>query len=359
MKQEIIIKAFEQLGLFLKQFSTVSFYANPDLKNINDLFSDKFQETLKRAEQNNPWFTDESIRTSFFALSEMLAAGKLSKWLSDYPFKENQGKAWNIGLVSAGNIPLVGFHDILSVLVSGHKLHIKLSSKDDILFPAIKKILFELDEGFKEKINVYENKLENIDAIIATGSNNSSRYFEYYFGKYPNIIRRNRNSVAILSGNESSNQLKMLADDVFLYFGLGCRNVSKIFLPKGYDPTKILDQFQHYSHYGNHTKYGNNYEYQRAILLVNCIKFLDNGFLVFREDNSLNTPVASLNYEFYDNVEELKKLIHLENDKIQCIVEESGLFDNSVHFGKTQYPDLNDYADNVDTIDFLLNLYEK
>ena len=359
MEQEKIINAFEQLGLFFKQFSTVSFHANPDLKSINDLFSDKFQETLKRAEQNNPWFTDESIRTSFFALSEMLEKEKLSNWLSNYPFKENMGKAWNVGLVSAGNIPLVGFHDILAVLVSGHNLHIKLSSKDDILFPAINEILNELDESFKEKISIYKDKLENIDAIIATGSDNSSRYFEYYFGKYPNIIRRNRNSVAILSGNESSDQLKKLADDVFLYFGLGCRNVSKLYLPKGYDPTKILDHFPHYAHYGNHTKYGNNYDYQRAILLVNTIQFLDNGFLVFREDKSLNTPVASLNYEFYSNPEELKNKISLEKDKIQCIVEESDLYDDSVQFGKTQYPELNDYADNVDTIDFLLNLYEK
>ncbi|MCK4921099.1 MAG: hypothetical protein KAS71_08635 [Bacteroidales bacterium] len=359
MEKENIIKAFETLGLFLKQFSTVSFNANPEIKKLNDKFSDNFKDILRKTEINNPWFTEESIRISFYALSTMLSKGNIQNWLSKYSKIHKSGKAKNIGLVSAGNIPLVAFHDILSVLVTGHNLQIKLSSKDDILFPEIIKILIYLFEGFERKITIQDEKLENIEAVIATGSDNSSRYFQYYFGKYPNIIRSNRNSIAIITGNESSDQIKKLADDVFLYFGLGCRNVSKIYLPRSFDQTRILDNFEHYNHYSNHTKYANNYDYQRAILLVNKIPFLDNGFLIFREEKSLNSPVACLHYELYDNQEELNTLIDQEKSNIQCIVTESDLFNDKINFGKTQFPNLNDYADNMDSIEFLLNLYEK
>lgn len=359
MEKENIIKAFETLGLFLKQFSTVSFNANPEIKELNDHFSDNFMDILRKTELSNPWFTSESLRISFHSLSTMLRPGNIQNWISEYPEIHKSGKAKNVGLVSAGNIPLVAFHDILAVLITGHNLHIKLSSKDDILFPEIRKILIYIFDGFEKKINIYEEKLENIEAVIATGSNNSSRYFEYYFGKYPNIIRRNRNSIAVINGDENSDQLKKLADDVFLYFGLGCRNVSKIYLPRSFDQTRILDNFEHYNHYNNHTKYANNYDYQRAILLINTIPFLDNGFLIFREEKSLNSPVACLHYEFYNNQEELKSLIELEKSNIQCIVTESDLFNDNVKFGDTQYSDLIDYADNMDTIEFLLNLYEK
>jgi len=359
MKIEKIIESFETLGLFLKQFSTISFIENPELETLNEQFSNNFQKALIKAEQCNPWFTSEFLQISLHAFSTMLSPGNLNNWLSKYEIIPSGGKSKNIGLVSAGNIPLVAFHDMISVLITGHNLHLKLSSKDDILFPEIIKILVFLSGEFEDRIKLYEGKLENIEAVIATGSNNSSRYFEYYFGKYPHIIRKNRNSIAILTGEESPDQLKKLADDVFLYFGLGCRNVSKIYMPKGYDPTIILDNFSHYNYLANHTKYFNNYEYQRAILLVNIIPFLDNGFLIFREDSSLNSPIACLHYEFYDNQVGLKSLLELEKDKIQCIVSETELFSDNTKFGQSQYPNLNDYADNVDTIEFLLNLYEK
>jgi len=359
MKIEKIIESFETLGLFLKQFSTISFIENPELIALNKQFSNNFQKALIIAEQSNPWFTAEYLKISLHAFSTMLSPGNLRNWMSKYEIIPSGAKSKNIGLVSAGNIPLVAFHDIIAVLITGHNLHLKLSSKDDVLFPEIRKILIYLSNEFEDKIKLYDGKLENIEAVIATGSDNSSRYFEYYFGKYPHIIRKNRNSVAILTGEESPDQLKKLADDVFLYFGLGCRNVSKIYMPKGYDPTIILDNFSHYNYLANHTKYANNYDYQRAILLVNIIPFLDNGFLIFREDRSLNSPIACLHYEFYDNQEELKALLELEKDKIQCIVSGTELYSNTTKFGQTQYPNLNDYADNVDTIEFLLNLYEK
>ncbi|MCF8381153.1 MAG: acyl-CoA reductase [Bacteroidales bacterium] len=359
MAEESIIAAFETLGIFLQQFATVSTKKNLQLTELNRLYYDTFKEAIKKTEISNPWFTEESLRNSFFALGTMLEKGKLYEWISAYPKPEYTNKVKNIGLISAGNIPLVAFHDILAVLITGHNLHLKMSSKDNILFPEIRKILIYLSDDFEEKIRIYEGKLENIEAVIATGSDNSSRYFEYYFGKYPHIIRSNRNSVAVLSGNETSNQLKKLADDVFMYFGLGCRNVSKIYVPKDYDPRIILDNFSHYDYYGNHTKYANNYDYQRAILLINIVPFLDNGFLIFRENNSLNSPLACLHYEFYNSMEELKILIDRDKDKIQCIVSDPEYYEGAIDFGNSQYPDLKDFADNVDSIKFLLNLYEK
>lgn len=359
MNQKDTITAFEKLGLFLSQFSSVNFSENNLLNDINKEFSENFLNIIKKAELNNPWFTPESIRLCFLSISMQLKSDSIQNWIKKYPAIPENKSPKTVGLIAAGNIPLVSFHDILSVLITGHNLNIKLSSKDEVLFPAIKKVLCFLNKDFDSRIHISENRLTSIDAIIATGSNNSSRYFEYYFSKYPRIIRNNKNSIAIIKGDESPQQLKKLADDVFLYFGLGCRSISKIYLPENYNPAKILDQFEHYNHYVNHTKYGNNYDYQRAILLVNTIKFLDNGFLIFRESNSLNSPVGCLNYEFYSEITELKKKIFFEKPNLQCIVEESNLFSESIGFGESQFPKISDYADNMDSIDFLLNLYEK
>ena len=256
----------------------------------------------------------------------------------------------------AGNIPLVGFHDFLSVLISGNKYIGKLSSKDTVLFEAIIDILVNINPGLKSKIQLEKSTLKNFDAVIATGSNNSSRYFDYYFGKFRNIIRQNRNSIAVLTGNESGINLKKLADDMFLYFGLGCRNVSKIYIPENYDLTKLLPYFEGYSYLSDHNKYFNNFEYRRAIYLLNKEPCFDNGFSLFINSQQLAPPISVIYFDFYKNLHNLYNEILAQSGQIQCIVSEEDVFKERIDFGKTQEPGLMDYADNIDTIEFLLSL---
>lgn len=254
----------------------------------------------------------------------------------------------------AGNIPLVGFHDLLSVLISGHHVQLKLSSKDSKLIQYLIKHLIWLEPAFEKIIKIKENKLENFDAVIATGSDNSARYFEYYFGKYPNIIRKNRSSCVILNGNESEEEMEALGEDIFSYFGLGCRNVSKAFVPKGYDLAKILSRWESYKEIIHHHKYCNNYDYQKSILLVNLIPFLDNGFILLQENEKLVSPISVLFYEYYTDQEDLEIKLNINKEKIQCIVGSNSLA--TVPFGGAQYPEVWDYADNVDTLTFLEKL---
>jgi hypothetical protein len=258
-----------------------------------------------------------------------------------------------VALVLAGNIPLVGFHDVLCVLISGHKVMIKLSSKDSVLIPYVLNHLTEIDPGFADKIE-YVERLENFDAVIATGSDNSSRYFDFYFGKYPNIIRKNRTSIAVLNGFETEDELKLLGKDVFTYFGLGCRNVSKILAPKGYDFTTILKAWEGYHDISNHHKYRNNYDYQLAIRMVNKEKFFDNGFVILIESEKIVSPIAVLYTEHYDSESHLAEILKAVADKTQCVVGNKTR--KSVKFGQAQLPSLNDYADHIDTMKFLESL---
>jgi hypothetical protein len=304
----------------------------------------------------NPWFTAKNIDFAVDALSYLLKYEKLEQWISKYPLMNEYQILKRVGVIMAGNIPLVGFHDFLSVLITGHIFIGKLSSKDDRLLPAIIKLLVSYFPEFGERIFVTESQLNEIDAVIAAGSNNSSRYFNYYFEKYPHIIRKNRNSVAVLTGNESDAQLSGLVDDIFMYFGLGCRNVSKLFLPMNYDLDIIFNASLKYKDIATHHKYANNYDYNRVIYLMNKVNFKENGFMILKEDINLASPISVVYYEYYTDITTLSQRLRFENENIQCIVSNDALFEKSVHFGKSQEPELYEYADNIDTINFLLNL---
>jgi len=321
-----------------------------DLRNLG--------ESMKKAEIENPWFTWNFQILNLRSWSEVLTEEKIAAWLEKYPELEKQKqRPKKVGLILAGNIPLVGLHDILCVLVSGNIAVTKLSSKDKVVYPVIRNILSRFDDTINERWVILEDEyLTNIDAVIATGSDNSSRYFEYYFGKYPNIIRKNRNSIAILSGSEKDRELKALADDIFLYFGLGCRNVSKLFVPENFKPDDFYRNIEHYAYLYNHNKYANNYDYQKAILMVNRIPIYDNGFLILKNDQSLSSPVGTIHFEYYRSKSELKSRLEMEKDKIQCIVGHDDDFSKMVGFGKTQFPELDDFADDIDTLKFLVNL---
>lgn len=310
--------------------------------------SSELEHSIQQSIQHNPWFTEESIKNVIEGISVMLEKYKLEKWLSNYNIFELPPKT--ISTIMAGNIPLVGFHDFLCVLITGNTIMAKLSSQDAYLLPHIADKLIEYNEAFKDRI-IFVDKLDNIHAIIATGSDNSARYFEHYFNKYPNIIRKNRSSIAILEGNESSESLQKLGADIFQYYGLGCRNVSKIFVPENYDFKHFFESIESYSEVGNHNKYRNNYDYNRSIYLVNAVKHLDNGFLLVTENEKLVSPISVLYYETYSSPEVLNEKLKHYHDKIQCTVSNT-----DINFGKAQHPEPWDYADNIDTINFILSL---
>jgi len=251
----------------------------------------------------------------------------------------------------AGNIPMVGFHDLFTVLISGNKVNLKLSSKDDILIKKIIDILIMVKPEFKNYIKIENSHLKNFDGIIATGSNNTSRYFESYFRKYKNIIRKNRISFAILNGMESSEDIQNLGKDIFTYFGLGCRNVSKIFIPRNFNFSFLLENFKNFEFVKDHNKYKNNYDYNKAIFLLNNISHFDNGFVLLKEDKSFFSPISTIFYEFYDNLENLEFNLQFRKEEIQCVVGSSLKLKN-VNFGETQKPNLWDFADNIDTLEW-------
>lgn len=352
MLQIEIKNCFIELGKFLSQFSLEKNEAKPNVKN-NTLYFDEFVKLIELSQSHNGWFTPEQVYFSIHSWSEALKEENLNKWLSNYTFKENSNK--NVGLILAGNIPLVGFHDFLSVLITGHNVLVKTSSNDQHLIQFLAQYLISIDERLKGKITFIEGKLEDFDAVIATGSNNTSRYFEYYFKSKPNIIRKNRNSVAVLNGNETSEDLENLGEDIFRYFGLGCRNVSKLFVPKGYDFKHFFESIFKYKDVIFYEKYANNYDYNKAVFLMSLYKLLDNEFLTLKEDTSYSSPISSVFYEFYDNIEDVKSRLEKESEQIQCIVS-NNLIENSISFGQTQKPQLWDYADNIDSLNFLINL---
>jgi hypothetical protein len=320
--------------------------------HLSNLSDEAFETLALNARLENPWFTAENVKRSLTGITQYLKEDKLRQWTSHYTLNPKEPK--EVALVLAGNIPLVGFHDLLSVLISGHHAQLKLSSKDSKLIQYLIKHLIWLEPAFEKAITIKENKLENFEAVIATGSDNSARYFEYYFGKYPNIIRKNRSSCVILTGTESDEEMEALGEDIFSYFGLGCRNVSKAFVPKGYDLAKILSRWESYKDIIHHHKYCNNYDYQKSILLVNLIPFLDNGFILLQENDKLVSPISVLFYEYYTDQTDLKNKLSLNKEKIQCIVGSNNLA--TAAFGTAQYPEVWDYADNVDTLTFLEKL---
>jgi len=335
--------AFVKLGDFLRAFC--------DNSSLEKEWSEKFVEVIRLAKHHNGWFTEENVHFALQGWGELLTEEKLAAWLSNYSLENNQIKT--VAIIMAGNIPLVGFHDFLSVLISGNNVLGKLASNDKTLLPLIADYLIEVEPSLKDKIEFTEAKLENFDAVIATGSNNTGRYFEHYFSKGPHIIRRNRNSVAVLKGGETTNELKALGQDIFRYYGLGCRSVSKLFVPVGYDFDKFFKAIYENNDIINQIKYANNYDYNKAVYLMSEFKILENGFLMLKEDKSYASPIASLFYETYNSADKLKNKLKNDAEHIQCIVAD-GFVENEIPFGKTQTPELNDYADGIDTVDFLL-----
>jgi hypothetical protein len=359
MKLQEKIEVFEKLGMFLEQFAVPVYDVKTDLpwlKELNTQFLQPLEAIIQNSNIHNPWFTEENMRFALSHTGRMLNAVDLSEWLAKYDVKDMDGNRKTIAVVMAGNIPLVGFHDMLCVMVSGHNMLAKLSVKDDQLLKLVTEILYSLDETFLGKIEFTGGRLKDFDAVIATGSNNTSRYFEYYFRKYPSIIRKNRNSVAILDGSETIEELRALADDVFRYFGLGCRSVSKLFVPPEYDFHKLIEALSHYGYLADHNHWANNYDYQKAVHLIDMIPHLDTGFLIIRNNASLASPIAALNYEIVNSSESALELLNKESGSIQCIVGKPGLSERTVPFGQAQTPWVSDYADNIDTMDFLINL---
>ncbi len=325
------IQAFSKLG---------SYFSNQ--------VEEDFAQKIKEAEIKNPWFTKGNLMQAIKAWSVQLTSENLNAWLSPYHLTDSK-KAKNVLIIMAGNIPLVGFHDLLSVFVSGNNAIIKLSSDDNVLLPFIIKKLIEINPEFEQKIQfVEEIKNKKMDAVIATGSDVSAKYFDYYFKNAKKIIRKNRKSVAILDGTESKKELEELAIDVFAYFGLGCRNVSKIFLPKGYKLDQLFEAFYPFQNVIEHKKYANNYDYNKAIYLMGSHEIIENGFLLLKEDSSLQSPLAMLHYEFYEDFRLVENFIKENNEQLQCVVSK-----NDIPFGQTQNPNLWDYADGEDTIAFL------
>ena len=338
-----IINPFAKLGNYIQQ---------------ND---EALQAVVGRSFFNNQWFTHENQRLALNAIAtEMLDAEKLKNWLSTYNLTENTvfdaSKSKKVGVIMAGNLPLVGFHDFLCVLAAGHSVFVKLSEKDPYLLPFLATKLIEIDAYFADKIQFVE-QMRHIDAIIATGSNNTSRYFEQYFAKYPNIIRKSRTSVAVLDGTETEEELHKLGVDVFRYFGLGCRNVSKIFVPRNYDFNLLLEKLHDFNFLALHNKYKNNFDYNFTLVILNGKHHLNNGCVLMIEDEQLHSRIAMLHYEFYDEIAAVTAKLTLQTTDLQCIVSKNSLDDLIITpFGKTQEPTLFEYADGIDTMRFLGDL---
>lgn len=330
MKKEERINAFVKLG-----------------QRLRDLSPAEISQLSNAAQTENRWFTEESVSDAIKGIAFMLDATQLYSWANTYPIVDHPKV---VGIIMAGNIPMVGFHDMLCTLLAGHFAAIKPSSEDSVLISQIVKWLQEIEPRLKKNIEI-RDKLNEVEAVIATGSDNTARYFEYYFRHIPTIIRKNRTSVAVLSGEESDEELRGLGADIFSYFGLGCRNVSKIFTPKDYDITQLFDAFKPYEKLAHHHKYRNNYDYNKSIYLINKTPHLDTGFLLVTSSASLVSPLSVLYHQAYDSIENLEKVLDKQKEKIQCVVSK-----RHVPFGMAQRPGLGDYADNIDTFQFLTNI---
>jgi hypothetical protein len=350
------IEAFDSLGKFLKQFSDQQSETNHH--PLNEQFYNDFKELLTLVSIHNPWFTKSNVINAISAIAAQLDQQQLNDWTATYRAAIGTSeKSHRVAVIMAGNIPMVGFHDFLCVLLSGNRFVGKLSSDDKLLLPYLSKILIAIEPRFKESIEFTEGQLKTMDAVIATGSNNTARYFEYYFKKYPSIIRKNRNSVAVLSGKETAEELVDLGKDIFQYFGLGCRNVSKLFVPKGYTFDPFYEAMMVYQDIIHTNKYANNYDYNRTVYLMsNDPTLLDNNFLLLKENVSYSSPIGVLFYEFYEDLNKLNERLKQDKDQIQCIVASTRAVNHSIPFGQAQCPALMDYADGIDTMKFLVEL---
>lgn len=307
---------------------------------------------IKKAQIENQWFTPQWQLFAFNYWAGQLNQANLNHWVANYQFTNNPKK---VGLIMAGNIPLVGMHDLISILISGNIALVKSSSDDKTLTPWIIEQLILIDPRFKEKIIEVE-KLNSCEAVIATGSNNTARYFEYYFSKVPKIIRKNRNSIAVLSGNETNEELGGLADDIFSYFGLGCRNVSKLMVPENYDFQRFFEALEKYKESVNHNKYYNNYTYHKALFLMNIAPHFDNDFLILKEDEKIASPLGCIFYSVYKERNDILEFIDLNRENIQIVIGNPNFIKECISFGQSQNPKIDDYADDMDTMKFLNQL---
>jgi hypothetical protein len=340
------VQAFAKLGNFLKDYLS-------ERKNTSS--SDKYallDETVKKSFVYNGWFTQDNVLRALNGISLFLNESDLTKFAKQV---KEPASPKTVAVIMAGNIPIVGFHDFLCVLLGGHKILIKLSSDDKILLPFLSNVLIEIEPGFKEMISYAEGKLQNFDAVIATGSDNSAMYFKQYFEKYPHIIRKNRSSIAVLSGNETKEELSLLGHDVFDYFGMGCRSVSKLFVPKGYKFDTFFESIFSFGSVMDNKKYANNHDYNSAIYLLNQHKFLDNNFLIIKQSDDLHSPVGVLYYEVYDDLEELNSRLKPLEPELQCIVTNMALSVSKYALGTAQCPTVFNFADNINTLAFLNN----
>lgn len=313
------------------------------------------EEVIQKACRQNPWFTLQTVRESIHAVANnYLDKGRLERWLFGYQI--NTTKPRTIGLILAGNIPMVGFHDLLTVFICGHNGLVKLSEKDKVLILYMVDYLKTLHPEISKRITFAE-RLKNYDAIIATGSNTSAVQFERYFSHVPHIIRKNRNGVGVVFKDTTDESLERLGEDILLHFGLGCRNVAKLYLEKGFNTDKLFESLESQKDVRNHNKYMNNYDYNNALMLLNQEKFITNDFIILKESPSFNSRIATVHFEYFDSVQELRKNIETNRDQIQCVVTDRAIEGLSViPFGKAQRPELSDYADGVDTVKFLTSL---
>lgn len=346
MKRNLFIAHLARIGHLFKTVSNND--GHFEASTFNAAFTEKFCASLRLAEIKNPWFTASNLKSSFLAWSEQLTEEKLEQFL---PTELTQGSQKTVAIIMAGNLPLVGFHDLLCVLASGNKALLKLSSEDEVLMKLVVEAFQQIDPLYNELITIAEGPIKNFDAVLATGSDNTARYFEHYFGKYPHVIRKNRTSLAVLTGKESSEELERLGSDIFTYFGMGCRNVSHLLVPRDYNFSGFFEAMFKYGDVINHNKYVNNYDYHKSIFLLEQMPFLDNNFLMIRESEELFSPLSVIHYSFYDSEEDITNYILDNSEKIQCVVGK-----NNLPLGKAQQPGLSDYADGVNTLEFLGSL---
>lgn len=335
------ITAFTALGQLFSDYT--------NKKATSNTWVEKLDNAIISASSRNKWFTKDNLDFCIKTWGNTLTESNISVWLNTYPAQQTSER---LGLVLAGNIPLVGLHDVLSGLASGYSIEIKSSSNDNILLPFVVDFLSETQIEWKHKIHFTDGKLEKFDRVIATGSTNTARYFEYYFKNVPHIVRKTRNGVGVLDGSETHEELAALCMDIMQYFGLGCRSVSHLMVPEGYDFNELFLALYEYRELIHHNAYANNYDYNKAVYLMQEIALLENGFIMFKKDKNLNSPIACVHYSTYKDIEEVEKSIELQQEQIQCVV--SSCLKNSLAFGHTQLPKLTDYADHVDTMAFLL-----
>ncbi|MEC9134678.1 MAG: acyl-CoA reductase [Bacteroidota bacterium] len=332
------IKALENLGNY---FSNIS---------DKDSQYDALFDAIERANLQNGWFQREACVEAIQSWGATLQSKNISQWINQYQINENNSPK-TIAVIMAGNIPLVGLHDLISIWISGNRALVKCATKDSVLIPFI----VEINPLFQSLTSFTDGKLEGFDAVIATGSNNAARYFDYYFSKYPHIIRKNRNGVAVLDGSETQEDMKNLGRDILQYYGLGCRNVSKLYLSKGFDLDLIFKGLYPYANIIKMNKYANNYDYYKAVYLISQFDFKENGFFILRENQAISSPIGTGNYEFYEGLDLLKKHLLDQQENIQCIISNADI-EGAIPFGQAQNPNLWDYADGVDTLEFLNRL---